>query len=199
MGASLESTLTPRRYYEDGANPPEAIAAKFLKACEAEKGGVAVHCKAGLGRTGTNIGNYMMKHYRCVRARSKRKQDRAAAAPPSFVLTERAKRAQRWRVLLRRKRASEGARAKQAHVLLWWILARPSTATGSLSSLKDGVSFYGGSGLARGHERSKHTSFCGGNWLDLLRRQARSEYRESGSGVPATSFFCARLARSTHR
>ncbi|GMI14541.1 hypothetical protein TrVE_jg10519 [Triparma verrucosa] len=50
-------------YYEDGGNPTEEIAQKFLKICEGEKGGVAVHCKAGLGRTGTNIGNYMIKHY----------------------------------------------------------------------------------------------------------------------------------------
>ncbi|GMH47000.1 hypothetical protein TrRE_jg1173, partial [Triparma retinervis] len=50
-------------YYEDGGNPTEVIAQKFLKICEDEKGAVAVHCKAGLGRTGTNIGNYMIKHY----------------------------------------------------------------------------------------------------------------------------------------
>lgn len=35
----------------------------FLSTCENEKGAIAVHCKAGLGRTGTNIAAYMMKHY----------------------------------------------------------------------------------------------------------------------------------------
>ena len=35
----------------------------FLQLCENEKGAIAVHCKAGLGRTGTNIAAYMMKHY----------------------------------------------------------------------------------------------------------------------------------------
>lgn len=50
-------------WYEDGSNPTEAILQKFLSLCEQESGGIAVHCKAGLGRTGTNIGAYMMKHW----------------------------------------------------------------------------------------------------------------------------------------
>lgn len=50
-------------YYEDGANPSEAILQSFLQVCETEKGAIAVHCKAGLGRTGTNIAAYMIKHY----------------------------------------------------------------------------------------------------------------------------------------
>jgi hypothetical protein len=50
-------------YYEDGANPTDAILQAFLQLCEHEKGAIAVHCKAGLGRTGTNIAAYMMKHY----------------------------------------------------------------------------------------------------------------------------------------
>lgn len=50
-------------YYEDGANPSESILQSFLQICENEKGAIAVHCKAGLGRTGTNIAAYMMKHY----------------------------------------------------------------------------------------------------------------------------------------
>jgi hypothetical protein len=50
-------------YYEDGANPTDAILQAFLQLCEHEKGAIAVHCKAGLGRTGTNIAAYMIKHY----------------------------------------------------------------------------------------------------------------------------------------
>jgi cell division cycle 14 len=50
-------------FYEDGGNPTEAILQSFLKLCENETGAIAVHCKAGLGRTGTNIVAYMIKHY----------------------------------------------------------------------------------------------------------------------------------------
>lgn len=36
---------------------------EFIKIVENEPNAVAVHCKAGLGRTGTMIGCYIMKHY----------------------------------------------------------------------------------------------------------------------------------------
>ncbi|KAJ0397632.1 hypothetical protein ATCC90586_001316 [Pythium insidiosum] len=49
-------------FYPDGANPSPALLDEFLRACEATPGAVAVHCKAGLGRTGTCIAAYLMKH-----------------------------------------------------------------------------------------------------------------------------------------
>lgn len=50
-------------FYEDGGNPTESILQAFLQLSEKETGAIAVHCKAGLGRTGTNIAAYMIKHY----------------------------------------------------------------------------------------------------------------------------------------
>ena len=50
-------------YFPDGTCPPEAILKAFLDAAEAEPGVLAIHCKAGLGRTGTLACCYMMKHH----------------------------------------------------------------------------------------------------------------------------------------
>lgn len=51
-------------YFLDGSTPKDSIIKQFLDAVEAEKGAIAIHCKAGQGRTGTLIGMYMMRHYR---------------------------------------------------------------------------------------------------------------------------------------
>jgi len=50
-------------YFVDGTVPPVSIVDHFLEVSENTTGVIAVHCKQGLGRTGTLIGCYIMKHY----------------------------------------------------------------------------------------------------------------------------------------
>ncbi|KAK9823515.1 hypothetical protein WJX72_003342 [[Myrmecia] bisecta] len=50
-------------YFPDGSCPSEAILQKFLEVAESEPGALAIHCKAGLGRTGVLICSYLIKHY----------------------------------------------------------------------------------------------------------------------------------------
>ncbi|KAH7291860.1 hypothetical protein KP509_29G038800 [Ceratopteris richardii] len=51
-------------YFPDGSCPPERIVQRFLEIVDDCTGAVAVHCKAGLGRTGVLIGCYLMRNFR---------------------------------------------------------------------------------------------------------------------------------------
>ena len=51
-------------FFTDGSTPSDEILQQFIDICEQAAGGIAVHCKAGLGRTGSLIGCYVMKHWR---------------------------------------------------------------------------------------------------------------------------------------
>ena len=47
----------------DGSTPPDHLLHRVIDSFETEPNAIAVHCKAGLGRTGTCIGCWAMKHY----------------------------------------------------------------------------------------------------------------------------------------
>lgn len=50
-------------YFPDGTCPSDGIMRRFLDIVEKEPKALAIHCKAGLGRTGVLICCYMIKHY----------------------------------------------------------------------------------------------------------------------------------------
>lgn len=50
-------------YFTDGTSPSREIVKRFLEIVEKDDEVFAVHCKAGLGRTGSLIACYAIKHY----------------------------------------------------------------------------------------------------------------------------------------
>ncbi|CAG5108445.1 Oidioi.mRNA.OKI2018_I69.chr1.g3799.t1.cds [Oikopleura dioica] len=55
-------------FFTDGSCPPDHILKRFLEVVENMNGAAAIHCKAGLGRTGSLIACYLMKHYKFTAA-----------------------------------------------------------------------------------------------------------------------------------
>jgi len=55
-------------FFVDGSTPPDNIVKEFMETVDKhfakpDAGAIAIHCKAGLGRTGTLIGLWAMKTY----------------------------------------------------------------------------------------------------------------------------------------
>jgi len=57
-------------HFDGNQDPPREVVDRFLAVCEGRQGRVGVHCMSGLGRTGTMVAVYMMKHYGFTAAES---------------------------------------------------------------------------------------------------------------------------------
>ncbi|OMJ65984.1 hypothetical protein SteCoe_37330 [Stentor coeruleus] len=51
-------------HFKDGSVPSIDLVNQFIEVCMSERGAIGVHCKAGLGRTGTLIGCYAIKIFK---------------------------------------------------------------------------------------------------------------------------------------
>jgi cell division cycle 14 len=191
-------------YFLDGSNPPDILLARFLEKVENCDGAVAVHCKAGLGRTGCVVGCYMMKHYRCtgeeVIGWLRIVRPGSIIGPQQQWLREMCPRMWREGDLFRSKRG-EGA-AGLGDVFANDALAGRATGRsrdtegGTVENISTGMKVMHVSGTRAGagakDSATKNSEELGertqGDYLRERRRIAANEYAAAGNKKPVNNF-----------
>ncbi|BBN20019.1 hypothetical protein Mp_8g15730 [Marchantia polymorpha subsp. ruderalis] len=104
-------------YFPDGSCPTDRILKRFLEIVEETPGALAVHCKAGLGRTGVLIGCYIMKHYRftCTEVLGYLRMVRPGSVigPQQHYLRDMQKRLWRAGDIMRQQQAQANANSRE--------------------------------------------------------------------------------------
>ncbi|XP_019711367.1 dual specificity protein phosphatase CDC14AB isoform X3 [Hippocampus comes] len=134
-------------FFLDGSTPGEAITRRFLALCDATPGALAVHCKAGLGRTGTLIGCYLIKHYRFSAAEAvawiRICRPGSVIGPQQHFLEEK----QAWLWLLGDHQRSQGSKA-----------AEDDDRVGQLMSRVQGLALNGAARPSLGEDRLREVN-----------------------------------------
>ncbi|KAG6550352.1 hypothetical protein Mapa_008315 [Marchantia paleacea] len=104
-------------YFPDGSCPTDRVLKRFLEIVEETPGALAVHCKAGLGRTGVLIGCYIMKHYRftCTEVLGYLRMVRPGSVigPQQHYLRDMQKRLWRAGDIMRQQQAQANANSRE--------------------------------------------------------------------------------------
>ena len=163
-------------FYLDGSCPPLSILQAVLEDFESvpEDKAFAIHCKAGLGRTGTCVGCYLMKHYQFTAAQAiawmRICRPGSVIGPQQHFLKQMETRMWRGGAELRKqKRLSSSRQLKHAAI--------ESTAT--TESMEEDCNNNGGPVLAEDEEALTGRA---GQAAALL--SARSRRSNTSSGTP---------------
>eukprot|EP00761_Pharyngomonas_kirbyi_P008061 gb/GECH01008072.1/.p1 GENE.gb/GECH01008072.1/~~gb/GECH01008072.1/.p1 ORF type:complete len:488 (+),score=72.24 gb/GECH01008072.1/:1-1464(+) len=129
-------------YFEDGSVPSDYIVRRFLSIVADADGAVAVHCRAGLGRTGCLIGCYLMKTYRWNAAQTigylRLMRPGSVLGPQQHFLHDIQKRM--WKEGEQDRRGEEGRRGSSMNTIGRHVLeSQPKGVTGRSPEMRTGT------------------------------------------------------------
>lgn len=193
-------------YFMDGSAPSESILRRFLEIAESEPGVIAVHCKAGLGRTGTLIAAYIIKHFRFTAAESiawvRICRPGSVIGPQQHFLQELQSRLWKQGETLKKKKSSTTSKVNNSaeditESLRTMTVATSSSTNGNLvSSLANNVLSSQPTHNYQLRERAP-TKTTGFTFASLSVKNTSSSYQLSKYGAKASSLKRTKSSGST--